>query len=142
MTHTFAEYRLFHRALLQKRPTTLRSLLIIATPYELASLFLSLAWPLSFSRSFSRSFSLSFSRVLSLPDEEHRAGRACAQWIVLGGLYKLALHGGGRAGGFLLLSIQVCSAARPNQSFIFPYWCEYFKAVFYLLSVQKFKMLI
>ena len=29
----WAEYRLFHRALLQKRPMTLRSLLIVATPY-------------------------------------------------------------------------------------------------------------
>jgi len=31
---SFAEYRLFYTALLQKRPTTLRSLLIVATPYE------------------------------------------------------------------------------------------------------------
>ena len=30
---SFAEYRLFCRALLQKRPTILRSLLIVATPY-------------------------------------------------------------------------------------------------------------
>jgi len=30
---SFAEYRLFYRALLQKRPIILRSLLIIATPY-------------------------------------------------------------------------------------------------------------
>jgi len=30
---SFAEYRLFYRALLQKRPTVLRSLLIVATPY-------------------------------------------------------------------------------------------------------------
>jgi len=29
----FAEYRLFYRALLQKRPITLRSLLMVATPY-------------------------------------------------------------------------------------------------------------
>jgi len=29
----FAEYRLFHRALLQKRPVILRSLLIVAPPY-------------------------------------------------------------------------------------------------------------
>ena len=29
----FAEYHLFHRALLQKRPVILRSLLIVATPY-------------------------------------------------------------------------------------------------------------
>jgi len=29
----FAEYRLFYRALLQKRPLFLRSLLIVATPY-------------------------------------------------------------------------------------------------------------
>ena len=29
---SFAEYCLFHRALLQKRPITLRSLLIVATP--------------------------------------------------------------------------------------------------------------
>ena len=29
---SFAEYRLFYRALLQKRPTILRSLLIVATP--------------------------------------------------------------------------------------------------------------
>jgi len=29
---SFAEYRLFHRALLQRRPTILRSLLIVATP--------------------------------------------------------------------------------------------------------------
>ena len=30
---SFAEYRLFYRALLQKRPVILRSLLIEATPY-------------------------------------------------------------------------------------------------------------
>ena len=30
----FAEYTLFYRALLQKRPIILRSLLIVATPYE------------------------------------------------------------------------------------------------------------
>jgi len=29
---SFAEYSLFHRALLQKRPIILRSLLIVATP--------------------------------------------------------------------------------------------------------------
>ena len=31
---SFAEYRLFDRALLQKRPITLWSLLIVATPYD------------------------------------------------------------------------------------------------------------
>jgi len=31
---SFAEYRLFYRALVQKRPTILRSLLIVATPYH------------------------------------------------------------------------------------------------------------
>jgi len=31
---SFAEYSLFYRALLQKRPIILRSLLIVATPYE------------------------------------------------------------------------------------------------------------
>ena len=31
---SFAEYSLFHRALLQKRPVILRSLLIVATPYQ------------------------------------------------------------------------------------------------------------
>ena len=31
---SFAEYRLFSRALLQKRPIIIRSLLIIATPYD------------------------------------------------------------------------------------------------------------
>jgi len=31
---SFAEYRLFYRALLQKRPIIWRSLLIVATPYE------------------------------------------------------------------------------------------------------------
>jgi len=30
---SFAEYRLFYRALLQKRPIILRSLLIVASPY-------------------------------------------------------------------------------------------------------------
>ena len=30
---SFAEYSLFYRALLQKRPVVLRSLLIVATPY-------------------------------------------------------------------------------------------------------------
>jgi len=38
MTHvavvSFAEYRLFYRALLQKRPMILRSLLIVATPCQ------------------------------------------------------------------------------------------------------------
>ena len=32
---SFAKYRLFYRALLQKRPIILRSLLIVATPYSL-----------------------------------------------------------------------------------------------------------
>ena len=32
---SFAEYSLFYRALLQKRPIILRSLLIVATPYAL-----------------------------------------------------------------------------------------------------------
>jgi len=32
---SFAEYILFYRALLQQRPTNLRSLLIVATPYEI-----------------------------------------------------------------------------------------------------------
>jgi len=31
---SFAEYSLFYRALLQKRPIILRSLLIVATPYK------------------------------------------------------------------------------------------------------------
>ena len=31
---SFAEYCLFYRALLQKRPTVLRSLRIVATPYK------------------------------------------------------------------------------------------------------------
>ena len=31
---SFAEYRLFYRALLQKRPIILRRLLIVATPYQ------------------------------------------------------------------------------------------------------------
>jgi len=31
---SFAEYRHFNRALLQKRPMIVRSLLIVATPYE------------------------------------------------------------------------------------------------------------
>jgi len=35
---SFAEYRLFYRALLQKRPTILRRLLIVATPYPRKSL--------------------------------------------------------------------------------------------------------
>ena len=33
-----AEYRLFHRDLLQKRPICLRSLLIVATPYGVATI--------------------------------------------------------------------------------------------------------
>jgi len=33
---SFAEYSLFHRAPLQKRPVNLRSLLIVATPYVYA----------------------------------------------------------------------------------------------------------
>ena len=32
---SFAEYRLFHRALLQKRPIILRSLIPVATPYAM-----------------------------------------------------------------------------------------------------------
>jgi len=32
MQVSFAEYRLFHRALLQKRPIIIRSLLVVATP--------------------------------------------------------------------------------------------------------------
>ena len=34
---SFAEYSLFYRALLQKRPTIWRSLLIVATPYQIAA---------------------------------------------------------------------------------------------------------
>ena len=34
---SFAEYRLFYRALLQKRPMILKSLLIVATPYMFAT---------------------------------------------------------------------------------------------------------
>jgi len=34
---SFAEYYLFYRALLQKRPVILRSLLIVATPYRRTS---------------------------------------------------------------------------------------------------------
>jgi len=34
---SFAEYSLFYRALLQKRPIILRSLLIVATPYQNSS---------------------------------------------------------------------------------------------------------
>jgi len=33
----FAEYRLFYRALVQKRPMILRSLLILASPYRMAA---------------------------------------------------------------------------------------------------------
>jgi len=32
---SFAEYRLYYRALVQKKPTILRSLLVVATPYSL-----------------------------------------------------------------------------------------------------------
>jgi len=35
---SFAEYRLFYRALLQKRPVILRSQLMVATPYPYVSL--------------------------------------------------------------------------------------------------------
>jgi len=38
---SFAKYRLFYRALLQKRPIILRSLLIVATPYHDAYALLS-----------------------------------------------------------------------------------------------------
>ena len=38
-----AEYRLFYRALLQKRPVNLRSLLIVATPYLIYSTLLSIS---------------------------------------------------------------------------------------------------
>jgi len=44
---SFAEYRLFYRALLQKRPVILRSLLMVATPYlesEQPQSFLSVGW--------------------------------------------------------------------------------------------------
>jgi len=34
---SFAEYRLFYRALLQKRPIILKSLLIVATPYHVVA---------------------------------------------------------------------------------------------------------
>jgi len=51
---SFAEYRLFYRALLQKRPIILRSLLMVATPYSgdsypSLSLFSSLCLSLSLS---------------------------------------------------------------------------------------------
>ena len=36
---SFAEYRLFFRSLLQKRPVTLRSLLLAATPYVMCQVF-------------------------------------------------------------------------------------------------------
>ena len=38
---SFAEYRLFYRALLQKRPIILRSLLIVATPYVRVYIYVS-----------------------------------------------------------------------------------------------------
>jgi len=37
---SFAEYRLFDRSLLQKRPAILRSLLVAATPYAERSIWL------------------------------------------------------------------------------------------------------
>jgi len=43
---SFAEYRLFYRALLKKRPNILRSLLIVATPYRDRSLVTKQAPPL------------------------------------------------------------------------------------------------
>jgi len=36
---SFAEYRLFYRAVLQRRPIISRSLLIVATPYQLSIAF-------------------------------------------------------------------------------------------------------
>jgi len=36
---SFAEYRLFHKALLQERPIILRSLIVLATPYLFEELF-------------------------------------------------------------------------------------------------------
>ena len=41
---SFAEYRLFYRALLQKRPIILRSLLIVATPYHVYAWVVSRLW--------------------------------------------------------------------------------------------------
>jgi len=45
----FAEYSLFYRALLQKRPIILRSLLIVATPYVPISLVVSVSMSVSMS---------------------------------------------------------------------------------------------
>ena len=42
---SFAEYRLFYRALLQKRPIIVRSLLIVATPYPHLHLHLCPLYP-------------------------------------------------------------------------------------------------
>ena len=41
---SFAEYRLFYRALSQKRPMILRSLLIVSTPYKMQSQFVSFVY--------------------------------------------------------------------------------------------------
>jgi len=54
---SFAEYRLFYRALLQKRPIILRSLIIVATPYYTYAKQTRTSvssWELVLSNSFSR----------------------------------------------------------------------------------------
>ena len=71
---SFAEYRLFYRALLQQRPVIWRSLLIVATPYQrplsifigLFSICVGLCWHLFWYLLTSLLTSLSISRLISL----------------------------------------------------------------------------
>ena len=73
---SFAEYRLFYRALLQKRPIILRSLIIVATPYytcqtdeNVCQQLRTRSLELVLSNSFSRTRSLELVVPFSSPEE-------------------------------------------------------------------------
>jgi len=60
---SFAEYSLFYRALVQKRPIILRSLLIVATPYALYAFSLPLLYSLRYA-DVRHSLMLRFTRTM------------------------------------------------------------------------------
>ena len=102
---SFTEYRLFHRALLQKRPIILRSLLIVATPvirrggsrYAIRWLRMQLVWGLRKSRdasqpvnlsSFNLRWSIEWPKIWAGCTFARTAGRATwPEWIYSQGVY-------------------------------------------------------
>ena len=76
---SFAEYLLFCRALLQKRPIILRSLLIVATPWSKRRFLRFLAHSQRAHRRIGDSWSTYSKRFLAQVKECIEISRACAQ---------------------------------------------------------------